>query len=319
MCDYDSDHSDVGLYDIPEFPGYDQLQVGYESEPDTRASVEGAEQYSSETGADSNDDVLFILSRPVQAALQPDIPVVNDTAHEVQVPSHHVTNFGQQNLTEIFRTIAEPSEVLNRSVKAPREETNAQRQQRLLQRILANPHQRKERAKALGQLQREAEKLNFVSGQAPFKISELQQLAQQLASKTESTASELVAQYIHQARKRHARSVVKAQGGGSGSRASENVSQSPSINSGGAQESRTAAVKSVLVKGGKPLIRKASRIQNSLLRLHNAVNSGTTIAQPQYKTVRAQIMQLARALEINQEVEIAKFDLLYHQRSDIPR
>jgi hypothetical protein len=97
MCDYDSDYSDINLYDIPEFPGHDQLQVSPKGEHDIRASNEGAEQCLSKTGADSEDDVIFILNKPAQATPRPDGHMVDDTAHHDQVSHSHVTNFGQPN------------------------------------------------------------------------------------------------------------------------------------------------------------------------------------------------------------------------------
>jgi len=319
MCDYDSGYSDLDLYDIPEFPGYDQLQVDHEEEPDTRAPVKGAEQCSSETGVDSNDDVLIAMSKPVQAALRPDNPVVNNTAHCVQGSSIHVISFDQLRWypdapLEILRALPETSAILNPSEETVREETKAYRQQRLLRAIIANPSHRKERAKAIGQLEREAAKIDFESEQAPFQISKLQKLTQKVASKTETTAGELFAQYIRRARKRQAKFVAKGQREGSESAASEKVLQSLSINLGNAEESRTTTV-----IGGKPLNRKVKSITKSLLKLHNAVNSGNTIPQTQFKIVRDQVRQLAQVLQLNPEIEISKFDFLYNQRFDITR
>ena len=319
MCDYDSDCSDIDLYDIPEFPGYDQVQVGPEGEPDINASLESAEQCSSKTGTDSNDDVLFIMSRPVQTAHQPDNPMVNNTAHYLQASLIHVTPFDQLRWhpdapLEILRALPETSAILNHSAETVREETKVHRQQRLLRGIIGNPNHRKERAKAIGQLEREAAKIDFESEQAPFQISELQKLAQKLASKTETTAAELFARYIRLARKRQGKFVAKGQREGSGSRASGKVLQSLSINLGSAEESRTTPV-----IGGKPLNRKVRSITKSLLKLHDAVNSGNTIPQSQFKIVRSQVKQLAQVLRLNPEVELSKFDFLYNQRFDITR
>lgn len=139
MCDYDSDYSDIDLYDIPEFPGYDQLQVGPEGEPAIRASNECAEQCSSESGADSEDDVIFILSKPARATLRPDIRMVDDTAHHDLVSHSHVTNFRQPNPSEISRTTTNISPALNCSAENKRKESTAYRQQRLLRGIIADP------------------------------------------------------------------------------------------------------------------------------------------------------------------------------------
>jgi hypothetical protein len=318
MCDYDSDCSDINLYDIPEFPGYDQLQVGPEGKADVNASVEDAEHSASKTKAESDDDVLFILSRPAQGALRPDIPMLTNTAHYVQASPINVTPFSQLRWhpdapLETLRPLPQTFATLNRSTENVREETKAHQRQRLLRGIIANPNHRKERANAIGQLEREAAKIDFESKEAPFQISELQKLTQRVASKTEATAGELFAQYIRLARKRQGKFVAKGQREGSGSRASERVLQSLSINLGSTEESRTPVI------GGKPLNRKVKSLTKSLLKLHNTVNSGNTIAKSQFKTVRGQVKQLAQGLRLNPEVELSKFDFLCSQRFDITR
>lgn len=250
MCDYGSDFSGVDLYDMPEFPGHGPLQVGFHGGPDFDASVEGARQWSPESGTVSDDDVLFVMSRPVQAALRPQSPVLNNTAHYVQDSTLHVAPFEQliwhpAAPRETVRAIPKPPAALNHSAGPVRTETNAQQQQRLLRRIVANPHRRKKRAAALNELQREAAKLNFESEQAPLQIWEIQKLAQKSAFKTESTSSELFVQYVNQARRRHLRSVAKAQ---RGARPSENAPQLPGINLGNAQEPEPVLVQTLLVR-----------------------------------------------------------------------
>lgn len=64
---------------------------------------------------------------------------------------------------------------------------------------------------AISQVKREVAKINFDSEQAPFQISELRKLAQKVASKTETTATELFAQYIRLARKRQESSLPRTQ------------------------------------------------------------------------------------------------------------
>lgn len=51
MCDYDSDESSIHLYDIPEFPGYDQPQANTE----VRASTQRVELYSSGSPSSGRD------------------------------------------------------------------------------------------------------------------------------------------------------------------------------------------------------------------------------------------------------------------------
>jgi hypothetical protein len=73
----------------------------------------------------------------------------------------------------------------------------------------------------------------------------------------------------------------------------------------------------VLVNEVKPLLHRASAVLYSLQNLHHAVNSGTSIPEARYATVRQQVMQLAQILVFDQEVELAKFDFLYNRRSCI--
>jgi hypothetical protein len=316
MCDNDSDYSEIDLYDIPEFPGYGPLQGCPGGEPDLHASIEKAKPDSSETRTDSEDEVSFTLSKPALAAPRPDSSIVDNTAHDIQVISQHVIIFDQPNPPEIPRA---PSQILalpSPSAHIVTKETSAHREQRLLREIIANPRRRKERAAALGQLQKQAAKLDFASAQAPLQISELHKLTQRLASQTENTASELFARYLRQARKRYAKSFANATGG-SGSEVFENILQSLSAILGSAQGPRTLPAEDVLVKEVKPFLHRASAVQDSLQNLHHAVNSGTSIPEAQYATVRQQVMQLAQTLGFDQEVELAKFDFLYNRRSCI--
>jgi len=77
-----------------------------------------------------------------------------------------------------------------------REETKAYPQHKLLRKIIANPNQWRERAQAIGQLEREAAKIDLELEQAPFQISELQKLTREITLKSETTTVELFAQYI---------------------------------------------------------------------------------------------------------------------------
>jgi hypothetical protein len=93
----------------------------------------------------------------VQAALQPDNPIVNNTAHYLQGSLIHVTPFDQLRWhpdapLEILRALPQTSTILNRFAETVGEETKAYPQQRLLRKIIANPNHRKERAQAIGQL-----------------------------------------------------------------------------------------------------------------------------------------------------------------------
>jgi hypothetical protein len=205
MGDYDLDNSDFHLYGIPEFPEHDKLQTDLEVDHGVVASIEGREQRSSgnySPGNDSDDDVIFILSKPVEPAFPPDTPMVNNTAHHLQGSSIHVTQSDQLRWhapLEILRALPETSAILSHSA-----ETNGQQHRRLLQGIIANPQRRRERAQALGQLRAQAAKLDFGSEQEALQISELRKLAQRLASKTEKSPTELYTEYTRLARNRQA-------------------------------------------------------------------------------------------------------------------
>jgi hypothetical protein len=314
MCDNDSNYPEIGLYDIPEFLGYDPLQDCSGGEPSLQASIEKAKPDSSETRTDSEDEVSFTLSKPALAPPRPDISIVDNTAHNIQVVSQHVIIFDQQNPPEIPRASPQILAPPSPSAHIVTKETSAHREQRLLREIIANPRRRKERATALTQLQRQAAKLDLASAQAPLRISELHKLTQRLASQTENTASELFARYLRQARKRYSKSIVNAKGG---SEVSKNILQSLSVNLGSAQGSRTLPTEDVLIIEVKPLLHRASAVQDTLQNLHHTVNSGATIPEARYATVRQQVMQLAQTLGFDQEVELAKFDFLYNRRSCI--
>lgn len=166
----------------------------------------------------------------------------------------------------------------------------------------------------MSQLERAATKLDFGPNQAQAQIADLRKLTHEVSSKTERTADKLFQQYIRHARRRYAKSVARAQGGGSGSAAAEIVLLPLRISVSSAQGSGP-----VPVIAGKPLNRKAKSVTKSLLKLHNAVNSRSTIPKSQYKSVRDQVKQLAQGLRLGSEVELSKFDFLYNRRSDITR
>jgi hypothetical protein len=319
MCDCNSDLSDFDLYDIPEFPGNVRFQDGYVIEPDLDDFAKAAEQLQSETETKSEDEILSVHSKPTQATSL-HCSVVDKIAHQIQGSLTHVTPFEQLRWHpdaphEVLRPLRDTSAVLNGPARPVRAETNAQRQQRLLRRILTNPDQRKERAVALNQLQQEVVRLDFGSDKAPLQISRILKLAHEVASKTESTASELFSSSVNQARRRYQKSITRGKGSVDGIKPSRKASNLPIINSESSQGSKTAPAQGFLEPEGKLLMGNGRYIQDNFQRLHHAVNSGSTIAPPRYKAVRDHIRQLAQALGINQEIELAKFEFLYNRRS----
>lgn len=232
MCDYNSGDSDIDLYDIPKFPGYTQVQGSLKGESDLHASIEEAKQYSSELGTDSENDGVFILSKAAVAAPRPVVSMINNTAHKIQVVSQHVINFGQPNPLAISKGPPHTSALPTRSTQRVTKEARAHCEQRLLREIIANLRRRKERAAALDQLQKQAAKLYLHSAQAPFRISELHNLAQRVALHTENTTSELFAWYFRQTSKRYAKSLANSLGRGSGTKATEDILQLLSVNLG---------------------------------------------------------------------------------------
>jgi hypothetical protein len=289
MCDHGSDY--ISLSDIPEFPGYYQLE--HENEVSAFGG-EGAESYSSgseSSETDSSDEDYGVLISHPQTGDQRDSYLINSADHHLPNTSQHVTNFVRspeppQNLGP---TSDSPSK-LNRSEYDSREERKGERQRRLLEEIKSNPARRRERAEAIYQLQEAAAKLKLGSREEDSYIFELAILAQALASKTEKTAVELFIEYKGIADKRRARGLDQDRNIHTG------ILPPLDLGHNIEPETKVEPLRPTSVTNGRRAVKVKVRDHTRLKKLRVAVSRGKQVPESQIVAVRRRLTKAARDL-----------------------